>query len=140
MNQKYLPWLWVLAVVLIVAMPVAVWGIRVLTADIKGAGDQVIQTKGNADYRIAAYDSFYDRCAAIQAKEDSIRNLQLEREAATGDRVTQIDQSITALRNTRAEQVRQYNADARKADTKAAFLASDLPYAIQITEETSCAA
>lgn len=112
-----------------------------ITAPFRGKVDQRNKTVGNGDYRIASYDHFYDLCAAIQGKEASITNLAAEASSGTddADRLAQVTSAITAQRNTRAELVTQYNADARKAGTSGQFRASDLPYSIDITgEHTSC--
>jgi len=130
----------VLVLVFFLLLGLGGWGFKVLFADAKGSGDVRIQTKGNADYRISAYDRFFDDCAAIQSKEDQIKNLEIEGKTAAADRQTQINSSITALRNSRATLIRQYNADARKEDTRASFRASDLPYNIDPeVETTTCA-
>lgn len=127
----------IVALLLIFALVIGVWVFRVKTADIKGAGDQVIQTKGDANYRIAAYDRFYDLCASIQALEDQLGVMA----DATGIPADQRDTNILALTNQRNTLIRQYNADARKTDTRGAFLASDLPFQIDPSQETtSCIA
>lgn len=128
------------AVAVVFLLVIGFWVFRVATADIKGEGDQKIATEGNAAYRIAAYDHFYNLCASVQSKEDQVANLLME-EPTTPDRKAQIVAAVTALRNIRASLVRQYNADARKADTQANFRASDLPFQIDPTQEsTSCTA
>ena len=132
----------VAVVVVAILIGSGVWLFRVATADVKGAGDQVIQTKGNAQYRIAAYDAFYDACGAIQAKEDQIALQEPLLEAAkpgTPD-YQRLEANVVALKSSRASLIRAYNADASKADTRANFLASDLPYSIDTTQEhTTCA-
>lgn len=125
------------ALVLLLALPVGVWGFRVLTADAKGEGDQRIQTRGDANYRIAAYDRFFDLCASIQALEDQLGVMRADKSLPPDQRAT----NILALTNQRNTLIRQYNADAAKADTRGHFLSSDLPYSIDTSQETtSCAA
>lgn len=129
----------VLALVLLVG---GGWAFKYFTADIRGAVDQREQTIADGQYRIAAYESFYDKCAAIQAKEDQIKQTS-EREvssddSASGFTASQKESILLALRNSRAEMVRSYNADARKEDTRANFLASDLPYRLDVNSETFC--
>lgn len=130
--------------VVVVALVIGsgVWLFRVATADVKGKGDQIIQTKGNADYRIAAYDAFYDACGAIQAKEDQIALQQdLLDGLKPGDLdYTRLQTNVVALQSSRASLIRSYNADASKADTRAAFHASDLPYSIDPAQETTTCA
>lgn len=128
---------------LIGSMAIFGWGFfQRSTADFRGKTGQIERTKADPNYRIAAYDQFYDLCGDIQAKEDQIRNTQKRSAGGTttgGFTQQQKDAILLALQNSRAELVRQYNADARKADTLAHFRASDLPYKIDIdNEETTC--
>lgn len=112
------------------------------TAPFRGGTEQIEQIQGNGSYRIAQYDHFFDLCAAVQSSEASIDNLIAERDAGTTtQRDTIIQASITALRNSRATLIAQYNADARKADTAGSFRSSDLPYQLSPeVEHTSCTA
>jgi hypothetical protein len=112
------------------------------TANFRGRVQATEQVRGDGAYRIAAYNSFYDQCAAIQADEARIDSLNQELNgspAPVADRVEQIQASLTAIRSSRAEKIAKYNADAKKADTMANFKASDLPYQIDPTERnTQC--
>jgi hypothetical protein len=113
------------------------------TAGFRGQTDQIEQVSGDAEYRIAAYDSFFDQCAAVQTKEAELAAAQAELEIVSADsyRHGQLLANITAITAARAELINEYNADAAKADTKANFLASNLPHTLDINEETtSCTA
>lgn len=135
-------------VVAIVVGAMAVFGFGLFqrgTANFRGGTEQIEQTRGSGSYRIQAYDQFYDRCAGIQADEQTIEQLHAEsrRPATTADRKSQIAATITAVGSARAEKVADYNADARKQDTRGHFRASDLPYEIPLTYDkenpTTCA-
>lgn len=129
--------------VVLAAMWVFGWGwFSRATADFRGETNVTEQIHADGDYRITAYDKFFDLCAAVQSSESSIANLEAELETdPSDDRVEQLNASITAQRNNRSELITQYNADASKADTRANFLASDLPYQLdEDNEETQCAA
>lgn len=128
-----------------VAFLIAVYGFGFLqreTADFRGETGQIEKTKANSAYRIAAYDTFYDRCASIQTLESKIGNMEDELDGAESvQRETVLNTSITATKNKRAGIINAYNADARKEDTRGQFRASDLPYEINIDEErTTCQA
>lgn len=112
------------------------------TADYRGKTGQIEQVQGDGSYRIAAYDHFYDLCAAVQAQEASIGNVQAELDTKPDkQRTAVLEASLTALKNNRAQLVTQYNADARKADTKGHFRSSDLPFQINLeSEHTTCSA
>lgn len=95
----------------------------------------------SGDFRIAAYDRFYDLCASVQADEDRVDNLQaeLDDEATTDDRAAQVRASITAVKSSRSEKIRRYNTDAQKDYTRGQFRDSDLPYRIDPSgEDTRC--
>jgi len=120
----------------------AVYGFGYLqrgTADFRGETSQIEQTKANADYRISAYDEFYDSCASVKSIEKKIKNIEDElEETEESQRKTTLKTSITASKNKRAELIESYNADARKEATRGQFKASDLPYELNIEEDTIC--
>ena len=134
----------VFAVVIAVALFLAaVYGgglMQRLTADFRGETGQIEQTQADADYRISAYDQFYDKSAGIQTLESKITNLSDELEETEDEqRKSVLNTSITASKNKRAELINEYNADARKEATRGQFKASDLPYEVDINEEeTTC--
>lgn len=121
---------------------IAVYGFGFLqrgTADFRGETGQIEQTKANSNYRISAYDSFYDSCASVKSLETKIKNVEEElEEVEESQRKTTLNTSITAMKNKRAELIESYNADARKEATRGQFKASDLPYELKIEEETTC--
>lgn len=110
------------------------------TADFRGETGQIEQTEANSDYRIAAYDHFYDLCASVQSLESKIDNMTNELALTKeSQREIVLNTSITASKNKRAELITSYNADARKEATQGQFRASDLPYNIDENgEETLC--
>lgn len=130
----------VLAVIIAVLVIAGVTlGVRWLVASPSGAVQQREQTIGSGSYRIQAYDAFYDDCAAALTTQQNLHNAR-QQLAAEKDptRRAQLEGNVTALANTLNAQVNQYNADARKADTRAHFRASDLPYQIDSTQEITC--
>src|SRR3546814_12836279 len=84
------------------------------TADWRGDVKVKEQTKANAAWRIGSYDSFFALCSSVQSDEDSIRNLEEELDAkeTTDDRKGKLRQTIPAPKNTRAETVRDFTAQA----------------------------
>lgn len=132
-------------VVLIVVGLVGVYGFGWFqrgTADFRGRTNQINQVNGNGSYRIAAYDHFYDLCAGVQTDEARIASTQRDLKLTTDPaRKMQLEANLSAQQNTRAGDINQYNADARKAATEGQFRASDLPYQLDINaEETTCTA
>ena len=132
--------LWAAAAVGVVLLIAVIWVVRYATADARGAANQREATRADAAYRISAYDRFHDDCAAALTTQ---QNLESARQQATAPgldqaRQLQLQANVTALANTLNSQVNQYNADAAKADTRAHFLSSDLPYQLTATEEITC--
>lgn len=108
------------------------------TADRSGRTQVKQQINGNGGYRIAAYDHFYDLCADVQTDESNISNTQSELKVTTDQgRKLQLLTNLGAQRNKRAGDINQYNADARKSATLGQFKASDLPYQLNLNEETT---
>lgn len=113
------------------------------TADFRGQTDVIEQVSADADYRIGAYEEFYDRCWAVVELEAQIVLAEEALAASTPDSWdhTQLSRNLTALQNQRIDLITSYNADAAKEDTAANFLASDLPAKLDIdTKETTCTA
>lgn len=130
-------------VLVLASMWIFGWGfVSRTTADYRGGTDATEQVHADGGYRIAAYEYFYDLCAAVQTKEDEIGFQESELDTKpSASRAEQIQSNLTALRNKRAELINEYNAESAKADTKANFKASDLPFRLDVdAKETKCAA
>lgn len=143
-RGTYLKWTLVAVVALVAILVGGVYGLgwfKKGTADFRGGVSQTESVHASGAYRIAAYDRFFDLCGAIKAKERQIASMtaELNDPATTPERAMILRPSITGLSNVRDEQIEQYNADASKTDTRANFLASTLPYAINPEGETQCA-
>lgn len=117
--------------VIVLGVMFATGSLQKLTADWRGDVQATEMTQADGSYRIANYDHFFDLCAAIQADEDRIKNVE-EGDAA------QKETTLTAMKNSRASKVREYNADAAKEATAGQFRDSGLPYEIDIDGETTC--
>lgn len=133
---------WVLGVIAVCGLTLGIvyvsGGMQMLTAPFRGEVEAEERVQGG-DFRIAAYEAFYDQCASVQADEDRINNLEDERENAEGQRVSQLDTTITAVKNSRAEKIREYNADSQKEATRGQFRDSGLPFELDVdAEETVC--
>jgi len=111
-----------LTIFLIIAIPLAVWGFRVATSDIKGQGDSIIK-KNSATNRISAQERFEDLYADIKASDAKIGPAK---QAVKVDPSTVNTTNLTGLVNYCLDVVGDYNAEARKY-TSADFRAIDLP-------------
>lgn len=131
-------------IVLIVVGAMAIFGFGFFqrsTADFRGKTGQIERTRADPDYRIQAYESFYNECAAVQTAETRIANSKanLRTDEKGSDDWYRDRADLSAQENNRADLINSYNAHAREADTRAHFLASDLPYQLDASEEhTTC--
>lgn len=140
------PVTWILAftvgaVLVLWLMVMGVFGLRVATAGIVGAGQAKIQIQ-SAPFRIAAYQSFFNQCASIQGLEARLDDAFAQ--LATTTDPERVRTNIAGIQGLRGEAIAKYNADARKEYTEGQFRDSDLPFAIpagayvQGGKHTSC--
>ncbi len=108
-------------VAVVIALTIGAWFVRVQFADTIGRGNARIQIQG-ANYRIPAYDHFFNLCASVQNAE---AGLDAQMAMSPSDRK---EYNIAALQATRARGINQYNADAAKDYTLGQFRDSGLPY------------
>ena len=121
-----------LAVLLLVAS--AIWSFGVLTAPIFGKGEAYKEIQ-SSDFRIQAYQTFFNQCASIQGLEGQIDELVValgyyER----GSREYNITvTSIAGVKGARHQAIAKYNQDALKNWTEGQFRDNNLPYQISDT-------
>jgi hypothetical protein len=111
------------------------------TADFRGEVDKKNRVEGSGAYRIAAYDHFFDLCAAVQTDEATLLQIEKELEDANPDLLRRNQIAITrgAIARARAEKINTYNADAAKGYTRGQFRDSGLPDRLDINaKETQC--
>lgn len=110
------------------------------TAPFRGETQKRNIVEGSGQYRIAAYDHFFDLCTTIQTKEATLEALQQELDSGPSEkRAEQIRASMTAIRASRAESIAKYNNDANKSYTSGQFRDSRLPYHLdRRSENTLC--
>lgn len=104
----------------------AAFGLRVATAGLVGAGEAHIKTQ-SADFRLYAYNHFFDLCASVQANEGAL-DAQFDA-LSTAERPkdkARINSNIAGIKATRQANIARYNADALKW-TVGQFRDSDLP-------------
>lgn len=121
----------VLVVGIIVAMIYGGGWLQRITADFRGETAQIEKVQADPNFRIAAYEQFYDRMGRIDALEQQICTMK-EADLPQDQTAT----NVLALTNQRIDLIEKYEADASKEDTRANFLASDLPY--EINPEVIC--
>lgn len=119
----------VLVLLLVLGLTFAIFGVRWLTAGSRGAVEAREQIQ-SGDFRIEAYDHFYNLCAAAQTNADALNASYIEESTAVEPRLGQVHININAQTIALAETINQYNADARKSYTAGQFRASDLPFVL----------
>lgn len=111
----------------------AIFGVKWVTADARGAGDAREQIKANGSFRIAAYNEFFDLCSSVQAQEDRIRIF-------SDDPSPEGQINLRAVEAKRADLIREYNSKASREYTEGQFRDSDLPFQLSVNnKETQCA-
>lgn len=131
---------WIAAILAVSALVAgAVWGWRYVTAPAAGKVSARQQINSGA-YRIAAYNHFFDVCAAVQTDESRLAAQRAELVGASPDDASRIRANIAGISSDRADAINEYNADAAKGYTLGQFRASGLPYRLDQTKEhTLCA-
>ena len=112
---------------LVFVLSISIWGFNVVTAPIRGRGEEHITiNKGN--YRIEQQNHFFSLCVSAQNAETApdTQYQQLAQVTDEGQKFI-INTNISALQTGRATAINQYNADARNEFTKAQFRAWNLP-------------
>lgn len=127
---------WILIVIAVAAaIGAAIWGIKVATSGVKGAGDVKRQTNSGTN-RISAQEHFEALYGQIKAYDQQLDQAAADKKANPGDRFFATNYSGLVKQCIDART--QYNADANKV-TQADWLSSDLPHQIDATDpETDC--
>lgn len=122
---------WVAAGVLAVfvlygSLALAGWGWRWVAAPIEGAvgAREEIQS---GEFRVAAYERFFNLCSAVQSHEAQLDALHAELEDADKDDLSRIRSNITGVRSQRLRLIREYNSEAARDYTTGQFRSADLP-------------
>lgn len=90
----------------------AVGGASQITAPFRGKTDEKNRTVADGAFRVSSYEDFFTKCASIQAKEASIRNInkQLDSKTLSQARREQLEEAVLANENQRSSLIAQYNA------------------------------
>lgn len=111
------------------------------TANRQGESQKKELIDASGQYRVGAYEHFFDACATIQSDQFRVTNIKEALKAdpkPTGQYLVTLQASYTAANQKFMEDVNQYNQDSRQSYTLARFKSADLPYQIDPTEEVTC--
>ena len=117
-----------------VAIAGAIFGFRVATAGIVGKGEAHIQIQ-SAEFRIEAYQHFFNMCGSIQGLEGSIDEFTalLEKFEPGSREYNMTANTVASVKSFRHQAIAKYNQDALKDYTEGQFRDNDLPYQIPDT-------
>ena len=116
----------------------AIWGVRVLTSDVRGAGEQTIKVN-DADNRINSQQWFHDQLAQVRAADGKLDGAYLNVQAGIGTSDENILRTTyTGLLGRCIEMREQYNAEAKKV-TREKWRDPALPEALDNSDpQTDC--
>ncbi len=122
------------AIILWIVIASAIWGFGVATADIFGRGEAHKKIH-SANFRMEAYDKFFNEYASIKGLEGQIDELTSQLNLLEpGTREYNLTlSSLTGTKGLRHTAIQKYNADAQKNWTEGQFRDRDLPYQIADT-------
>lgn len=104
-------------------------GIKLLTNDFRGNVDAQEKIKANGNFRIAAYNKFFDSCASIQSLEVDLDSQKKLLESVTDNQRREIIEiNIASITAARDGAIRRYNSDSAKDWTEAQFKAEKLAH------------
>lgn len=131
-----------LAIVAVIAVPFIIFFAAQFfsqgTANLRGETAKRNLVEANGNYRIEAYDHFYDLCAKVQTDKNMLANTEASLKGASSLQKQELASAILAQRNQLAADVNQYNVDAHKGYTLGQFKASDLPWQLSMKGHTTC--
>lgn len=127
--------IFVLILALWVGVASAIWGVRVATAGLVGRGEAHLKIQ-SAEFRLEAYQYFFNQCASVQGLEGKIDELTAQLNQLTpGTREHNYTlSSLTGTRGLRREAIAKYNQDSLKDYTEGQFRDRDLPYQLANNE------
>lgn len=116
----------------------AVWGVKVLTSDVRGAGEQVRKIN-DADNRINSQQWFHDQLAQVRAADGKLDGAYVNMQAGIGTRDENILRTTyTGLLDRCIEMREQYDAEAKKV-TRERWRDASLPESIDKSDpQTDC--
>jgi hypothetical protein len=127
-----LPWL-AAFVVLAVLIGGGTWAFKVLTSDVKGAGDQTRQVN-SGNNRIFAQEQFAELFNKIKGYDRQLDQAAANLAARPNDPT--FITNYTGLKNVCVDATAQYNANAKKV-TQAKWRDAELPYQIDESDPTT---
>lgn len=129
-----------LAIGSLVTLILIVGLIMLSTAYFRGTVESNERIKGDGDFRIAAYEEFFNLCQSAQTHQQTLEQNQNLLDSASSEEDKQTyQQNVAASQVQLNSTVNEYNAKAASDFTRGQFRDSDLPYKLNAEEEITCA-
>jgi len=128
----------ILAFVLMFVLVIVFWGFstgfKYFTAKPSGIAEKERQVQ-SAEFRIYSYEHFYDMGARIESLEAKLvaQKKKIQKQKEGSEEYSRTLTNIAALEGLIIENKAQYNADAKKEETRGQFRANDLPYSYDLS-------
>jgi hypothetical protein len=130
----------------LLALIAVVWGISYgagwVTAPWSGALQARQEIQGSGDFRIQAYDHFFQLCASVQTMDEALQQTLTQEKTDKGSDLTRDKINYGAQLNDRNDAANQYNAESAEHWTVGQFKANNLPFQIPAYQKgivTTCA-
>ena len=126
---------WVLAIVAVIAavgivIAIGSYAFNWFAAPYQGKLQARQQIQGSGDFRIQAYNHFFDLCASVTTMDQALQATVQAEKQDSGQSLSEDRTNYIAQLNSRNDAANQYNVDAEKSYTVGQFRASNLPYQI----------
>jgi hypothetical protein len=109
------------------------------TASFRGSIAATEKIQANGAYRIAAYNSFFDKCASVQSLEGQIKAFQAQIDAnPPAEQKAILNNQLLGVQGARISAINDYNANSQKDWTVGQFKDSNLPYLLNVNGVTVC--
>lgn len=130
----------VAVIAVIVVLVVGIFALKWFSAPVRGALDARETIQADGDFRLQAYNQFFNLCASIQGHEGTILAQRSLLAATTdSDEQARVRANIAGIEGQRIRAITKYNVESAKDWTVGQFKASKLPYQLSIsTKETRC--
>lgn len=126
-------------ILLILAVTFVSGSMSIITAPFRGEVEKNEMIEADGDYRIAAYDNFYDMCTDAQSLQEQIENQEQAIELTDDpEQREKLMAGRLGMQQQLASVVNKYNNQSQQDYTRGQFKDSDLPYELDTEQEIEC--
>lgn len=126
-------------ILLILAVTFVSGSMSIITAPFRGEVEKNERIEADGDYRIAAYDQFYDMCTDAQSLQGQIENQEGQIASTSDPEVKErLQMGKLGMEQQLESVVNKYNNQSQQDYTKGQFKDSNLPYELDTEQEIEC--